>query len=119
MTATSRPFRFGVLNRSAPSRAEWHDLARKAQDLGYTSFLVSDHFLGQFSMGAALVSAAEAAPSLRVGSLVYDTDFRHPAVLAKEAATIDVLTDGRFDLGLGAGWMMSDYEQTGISFDPP
>lgn len=70
-------------------------------------------------MGAALVSGAEATSRIRVGSLVYDTDFRHPALLAKEAATIDVLTDGRFDLGLGAGWMLSDYQQTGIPFEAP
>lgn len=115
----TRPFHFGVLNRSAPTRAEWQDLARKAEDFGYSNFLVSDHFLGQFAMGAALVSVAEATSRIRVGSLVYDTDFRHPALLAKEAATIDVLTDGRFDLGLGAGWMLSDYQQTGIPFDAP
>ncbi len=114
-----RKFRFGVLHRSAPSRGAWQQLARKAEDLGYATFLVSDHFLGQFAMGPALVSAAEATTHLRVGSMVYDVDFRHPAVLAKEAATADVLTDGRFELGLGAGWMLSDYQQTGIQFDRP
>jgi probable F420-dependent oxidoreductase len=80
---------------------------------------VSEHFLAQFAMGPALVAAAEATITLRLGSMVYDVDFRHPAVLAKEAASIDLLADGRFELGLGAGWMISDYEQTGIPFDPP
>src|SRR5262249_45428881 len=114
-----RPFRFGVLQRSAPTRDAWRGLACRAADLGYSSFLISEHFLGQFAMGPALVAAAEAAPRLRVGSLGGGVDFRHPALLAKEAATVDVLTDGRFELGLGAGWMLSDYEQTGIPFDPP
>jgi probable F420-dependent oxidoreductase len=68
---------------------------------------------------AALMAAADATTSLRVGSLVFDNDYRHPVVLAKEAATLDLLSDGRFDLGMGAGWMASDYEQAGIPFDSP
>src|SRR5437870_7122185 len=66
---------------------------------------------------AALMAAADATTTLRIGSLVFDNDYRHPVVLAKEAATLDVLSDGRLDLGIGAGWMMSDYEQAGIPFD--
>lgn len=116
---TSRKFRFGVLQRAAPSRSAWQALARRAEDLGYDTFLISEHFGAQLSMGSALVAAAEATSRLRVGTLVCDTDFRHPALLAKEAASIDVLTEGRFELGLGAGWMLSDYQQTGIPFDPP
>ncbi|HVA25086.1 MAG TPA: TIGR03621 family F420-dependent LLM class oxidoreductase [Chloroflexota bacterium] len=116
---TSRKFRFGVLHRAAPTRAEWQTLARRAEDLGYDTFLISEHFGVHLSMGAALVSAAEATSRLRVGTMVCDIDFRHPALLAKEAASIDVLTEGRFELGLGAGWMLSDYQQTGIPFDPP
>lgn len=108
-----------MIHRSAPSRAQWQELAKRAEGLGYSTFLVSEHFLGHFEFGAALVSAADAAPHLRVGTMVNDVDFRHPALLAKEAASIDVLTEGRFELGLGAGWMLSDYEQTGIPFDPP
>ena len=64
------------------------------------------------------MAAADATNVLRIGALVLCTDFTHPVVIAKEAATIDVLSDGRFELGLGAGWMTSDYEQTGIAFDP-
>ncbi|MFI5268698.1 MAG: TIGR03621 family F420-dependent LLM class oxidoreductase [Chloroflexota bacterium] len=116
---TSRKFRFGVLQRAAPSKAEWQALARRAEDLGYDTFLLSDHFGAHLGMGSALVSAADATSRLRVGTLVSDVDFRHPALLAKEAASIDVLTEGRFELGLGAGWMLSDYQQTGIPFDPP
>ena len=99
---TRRKFRFGVLHRAAPSRAEWQATARHVEDLGYDVFLMSEHFMAHFGMAAGLVAAAEATSRLRVGSLVYDVDFRHPAVLAKEAATIDVLSEGRFELGLGA-----------------
>ena len=114
-----RKFRFGVLHRAAPSLAEWQAAARRVEDLGYDVFLMSEHFLAHFGMGPGLIAAAEATSRLRIGSLVYDVDFRHPAVLAKEAASIDVLSQGRFELGLGAGWMLSDYEQTGIHFDAP
>ena len=75
--------------------------------------LGTDHF----AIAPGLVLAAEAAPTLRVGSFVYDNDFRNPVLLAQEVATIDRLTDGRFEFGLGAGWQLSDYEQTGLSFD--
>ena len=77
-----------------------------------------DHFGAQFAPALALLSAAEAASTLRVGTLVYDNDFRHPAVLAKEAATLDVLSGGRFELGIGAGWLRSEYELAGIAFEP-
>jgi len=78
-----------------------------------------DHFGDQLSPIAALMSAADATTKLRVCSLVFDNDYRHPALLAKEAATLDLLSDGRLDFGLGAGWMTSDYEQAGIPLDPP
>jgi probable F420-dependent oxidoreductase len=65
------------------------------------------------------MTAADATKTLRVGSLVFSNDYRHPVMLAKEAATIDVLSEGRFELGIGAGWLASEYEQTGIPFDPP
>jgi probable F420-dependent oxidoreductase len=114
----SRAFRFGVSGQRA-TRQEWQDLARKADDLGYSTLLLPDHFGRQFSPLHALQAAAMATPRLRVGTIVLDNDFRHPAVLAKDAATLDVLTDGRFELGIGAGWMAADYQWTGIPFDPP
>lgn len=114
-----RPFRFGIATGSASPREQWIEKARKAEDLGYNTLLIPDHFVNDFSVAVALMAAADAAPNLRVGSFVYDNDFRHPAVLAKEAATLDVLTDGRFEFGIGAGWLVSEYEQTGIPFDPP
>ncbi|TMF24384.1 MAG: LLM class flavin-dependent oxidoreductase, partial [Chloroflexi bacterium] len=77
------------------------------------------HFGDQVGPIAGLMAAADATTTLRVGSLVFDNDYRHPVVLAKEAASLDLLSDGRFDFGIGAGWMMSDYEQSGIPFDSP
>jgi probable F420-dependent oxidoreductase len=81
--------------------------------------VVPDHFRDHLAPVPALVAAALATTRLRVGSLVFSNDFRHPAVLAKEAATIDVLSGGRFELGLGAGWLREEYDQTGIRFDAP
>src|SRR5258708_4052639 len=78
-----------------------------------------DHFGDQLAPIAALMSAADATTKLRICSLVFDNDYRHPVVMAKEAATLDLLSDGRLDFGLGAGWMTTDYEQSGIPLDPP
>src|SRR5256712_13207502 len=87
--------------------------------MAYSAVYLPDHFGDQLGPIAALMAAADATTTLRIGSLVFDNDYRHPVVLAKEAATIDLLSDGRLDLGLGAGWMTSDYEQAGIPFDSP
>src|SRR5438132_829353 len=85
--------------------------------MGFSTLYLPDHFSEQPGAIAALMAAADATTRLRVGSLVFDNDYRHPVVLAKEAATIDLLSDGRFELGIGAGWMVSDYEQSGIPYD--
>lgn len=114
-----RRFRFGVCPGSAQSRADWVQQARKAEDLGYSTFLVPDHFVNDLAVVPSLAIAAEATRTLRVGSYVFDNDFRHPAMVAKEAATLDLLSDGRFELGIGAGWYGAEYEQVGIPFDPP
>jgi len=113
-----RPYRFGVEIFSASSRTNLINKTRQIEDLGYKVLLVSDHF---FSFGpvAALVTAAEATRTLRVGSLVFGNDFYHPAVLAREAATIDLLTDGRLELGIGTGYLYLDYAQTGIPLASP
>ncbi len=116
--AHHRRFRFGVLAGKAASGAAWAEQARKAEDLGYATLVMPDHFTDQFAPIPALMAAAAATTTLRVGTLVNANDFKHPAVLAKEAATIDVLSDGRFELGLGAGWMDGEYTWTGIGFDP-
>jgi probable F420-dependent oxidoreductase len=115
----AREFRFAVQEHRAPSAKAWVDKARQVESLGYSALYLPDHFSDQVGPIAALMAAADATTSLRVGSLVFDNDYRHPVVLAKEAATLDLLSDGRFDLGLGAGWMASDYEQAGIPFDTP
>lgn len=114
-----RPFRFGVQEHRASSATAWKEKARQVEALGYASLYLPDHFTDQLGPIAALMAAADATTRLRVGSLVFDNDYRHPVVLAKEAATLDLLSDGRFDLGLGAGWMASDYEQAGIPYDSP
>jgi probable F420-dependent oxidoreductase len=95
----------------------WGELARTCEGLGYSTLTVADHFDDQLAPVPALMAAADATTTLRVGALVSCTDFNHPVVIAKEAATIDVLSGGRFELGLGAGWMTSDYARTGIAFD--
>jgi probable F420-dependent oxidoreductase len=113
-----RPFRFGVVVRGGHSRDDWRGKVRRAEELGYATFVVPDHFRDQVAPAVAIMAAADATTTIRVGSLVFDNDFRHPAVLAKDAATLDLLTGGRFELGIGAGWMRADYEQTGLPFDP-
>ena len=112
-------FRFTLQASQAASPAAWRDLARKAEDQGYSTLYVPDHLDDQWAPMVALTVAAEATTVLRVGTLVLDNDFRHPVVLAKEAATLDVVSGGRFELGMGAGWLTTDYEQSGIPMDPP
>ena len=124
---TRKPFRFGVQASSPPGGFtgaasdgdRWRELARAVEDLGYSTLTVADHLDEQWAPVPALVSAAEATTTLRIGALVLCNDYRHPVIAAKEAATIDVLSGGRLELGLGAGWMRTDYEQAGISYDRP
>src|SRR5438067_8877053 len=112
-----RPFRFGLVAESAPSREQWSVLVRKVEDLGYATFLLADHYVNEFPPIAALMAAADATSSLRIGSIVFDNDFRHPALLAKEIATLDLLSGARFELGIGAGWHRDEYEQVGLPFE--
>jgi len=112
-------FRFGVQLSRAESAEAWRETARKVEDLGYSTLFIPDHLDDQYAPLVALAVAAEATTRLRVGSLVLDNDYRHPVVLAKEIATLDVLSGGRVVCGLGAGWMTADYEQSGIPYDPP
>ena len=115
---TLRPFRFAVAISKATSAREWRDKLSRLSDLGYDAVHVPDHFGDYISTGPALASAAALQPDLHITSLVYDNDFRHPALLAQEAATLAVLSDGRFELGLGAGWLKAEYERTGIPWRP-
>ncbi len=112
------PFRFGLQASQATSVDQWRTLARTIEDLGYSTLWVPDHLDEQWAPMIALSIAAEATTTLRLGTLVLDNDFRHPVILAKEAATMDVVTAGRFEFGLGAGWLRTDYEQSGIAMEP-
>ena len=113
-----KPFRFGVNVRTAGLGADWADKARKVEALGYSVLCVPDHLAELLAPLPALAAAAAATKHLRVGTAVLNNDFRHPVLLAREAATLDVLSDGRLELGLGAGHMQSEYEQVGLAFDP-
>ena len=119
MNAVARPFRFGVLAWKAEGRAGWQSLARRVEELGYATLLMGDHMWDQFAPVPALLSAADATSRLRVGSLVFGNDYRHPVVLAKELATLDVLSDGRLEAGIGAGWLTADYTSAGLPLDAP
>jgi len=119
MPSTPRPFRFGVQVNGTGSRQEWVELAQQVEANGYATMTMPDHFTDQLAPVPALQCAADATTTLRLGALVYDNDYKHPVVLAKELATMDVLSDGRVEIGLGAGWMVSDYEQAGIPYDAP
>jgi probable F420-dependent oxidoreductase len=113
-----KKFRFGVTGRGGTLK-EWCDFARKAEDLGYSTLVIGDHvgrFLAPFS---ALVAAAQVTTSLRFAVQVLVNDLRHPAIVAQEAVTADVLTEGRFELGLGAGSLAADRRLVGLPQDSP
>lgn len=123
----TKPFRFSIQASSPPGGftgtaddgVRWRELAKRVEGLGYDSLTIADHLDEQWAVTPALVSAAEATTTLTIGTLVWCNDYRHPVVLAKEAATIDLLSGGRLELGIGAGWMTTDYEQAGIPLDRP
>jgi probable F420-dependent oxidoreductase len=129
---SQRPFRFAVQSFSASSGAEWRDRARRIEELGYSTLHLADHFLGpgpaleatnhplqELASVPAMAAAAAATESLRIGCRVFCNDYRHPVMLAKEAATLDLLSDGRLELGMGAGWLRGEYEAAGFQFDGP
>ena len=111
-----RPFRFGLAKTRAASAAEYRATARRAEGSGYDVMLCADH-LGALSPTVALATAAAVTERLRLGALVLNNDFRHPALVAQEAATLDVMSDGRYELGIGAGWNAIEYTESGIGFD--
>jgi probable F420-dependent oxidoreductase len=114
----SQPFRFGVQLSSLPA-ADWADRIRRIEALGYSTVFWPDHFGKQWEPVTALAAAAAVTTRLRVGSLVYGVDYRHPVVLAKAAATLHLLSGGRHEFGLGAGWMQTDYDEAGMGYDRP
>ena len=113
------PFRFGVQYSGAATGTAYRETVRKIEDLGYSTVFCPDHFEDQWSPTIATAIAAEATTTLKVGTLVYDVDYRHPLVLAKEIATLDLATEGRVEFGIGAGWMQTDYDMAGITYDRP
>ena len=117
MASQVRPFRFGVQANGSMSGRGWTELARRVESLGYSTLTMPDHFDDQLAPVPALTAAAAVTETLRIGALVWDNDYKHPLVLTKELATMDVLSNGRVEIGLGAGWMIADYEQSGIPYD--
>lgn len=114
-----RPFRFGVTFTGPTSRERWAARARRAEALGYDVLLMPDHLGKQFAPVPALMAAADATSRLRIGSFVFANDYRRPFMLAMEVATLDVLSGGRIELGLGAGWSTRDYQRLGLPYDAP
>src|SRR3954454_14403338 len=115
----TKPFRFGVQISNTTSASAWRDKARQLEDLGYSTLFMPDHFGEELAPLPAIAMAAAHSTTLKIGALVFDNDYKHPAILAKESATIDLLSDGRLELGLGAGWMKTDYDALGLDYDPP
>ena len=128
--APLRPFRFAVQAFEATSSKEWTDVARRSEDLGYSTLFTTDHYFGPGSIAdqsghrpvdvapiAAMTAAAAATTELRVGCRVFNVDLHHPVVLAKELATLDLLSEGRVDPGFGAGWVVAEYEGLGVPMD--
>jgi probable F420-dependent oxidoreductase len=114
-----RPFKFSVTASRARSAEAWVRLAQRAEQLGYDAFMMPDHLGHQFAPIAALATVAAATSRIRIGPFVLANDYRHPLILAGEAATLDVLSGGRFILGMGAGWRVPDYRQLGMPYDEP
>jgi probable F420-dependent oxidoreductase len=113
-----RPFRFMASAGQPRDRRDLVEHARRAEALGYDVMVIPDHLLQQFAPLPALVAVADATERLRIGTFVLNNDLRHPAVLAQELATLDVLSGGRLEIGLGAGWNRIEYDRAGIAYDP-
>lgn len=126
----TRPFRFGYQSFAPTSAEHWRDMARKAEDYGYSTFSLADHYLGAgpateaavhppqtVAAVPAMMAAANVTETIKIGCRVFCCDYHHPFVLAKEMGTIDLLSDGRLEAGFGAGWVKSEYEAMGIPMD--
>jgi len=115
----TKPFRFAVQTSTAPDGKAWREKAKRIEGLGYSTLYIPDHFGDQWGPIVGMTIAAEATTSLNIGALVFDNDYRHPVVLAKEIATLDLASEGRVEFGIGAGWMKSDYDESGMPYDRP
>jgi probable F420-dependent oxidoreductase len=116
--SVSIPFRFSLQAVQAASRREWVELVKRVDDAGFDMLVTADHLGGSLAPLVPLAIAAEVCSRLRLGVMVLNNDFHHPSLLAREAAMLDLLSDGRLELGLGAGHALPEYERAGISFDP-
>ena len=115
----TQSFRFGVEMMAPFDGMSWTDSAKEVEALGYSTLFVPDHFHEGYGPITAMATAAMATTTLKVGPMVLACDFRHPAVLARELASIDVLSQGRLEVGLGAGYQETDYDRSGIVMDAP
>ena len=116
----NRPFRFGAIFGAPYTAVHFVELSRRLEGEGFSTLLAADHYApNPTACGPVLTAAAGVKTTLRVGSYVYNNDFRHPVLLAKEAATIDMLSGGRMELGIGAGYYEEEYGAVGLAFDPP
>jgi probable F420-dependent oxidoreductase len=126
----NKPFRFGLQSYTAPTPQSWRDQARKAEDLGFGTFSVADHVIGpgpalratnhpvqDVAAIPAMAVAIEATDTIRVGARVFCVDYRQPVMFAKELATLDFFSEGRLEIGLGAGWLQGEYEAMGVPWD--
>jgi probable F420-dependent oxidoreductase len=113
------PFRFALHSSVAPTMTQWRERAKVAEQLGYSALYLTDHFDAQFGPLVAMTVAAEATATIHVGTLVLNNDLRNPVVLAKEIASLGLAAEGRIEIGLGAGWLRSDYDETGTGYDEP
>src|SRR3990172_1534552 len=114
-----RPFRFSLLASSAVAGATWVTLAQRAEEFGYDAFMMPDHLGRQIAPIAGLATVAAVTRRIRIAPFVFANDFRHPLILAGEAASLDLLSGGRLTLGMGAGWRVTDYRQLGLRYDEP
>ncbi|MCZ6856062.1 MAG: TIGR03621 family F420-dependent LLM class oxidoreductase [Gammaproteobacteria bacterium] len=128
----TKPFRFGVQSFNAESGQDWADKARKAEALGFSTLHLADHLLGpgpaleatnhpvqNIAAIPAMAYAAAVTKTINIGCRVFCIDYHNPVVLIKSAMTIDMLSGGRLELGLGAGWLQGEYEAIDLKFDEP
>jgi probable F420-dependent oxidoreductase len=113
-----RPFRFAVLLKNTFDADEWVGKARRIESLGYSTLVMPDHVTPHLASFPALTAAAMTTSRLRVSSFVMANDYRHPVLVAKDAASVDALSKGRFELALGTGWYPPDYEMLGMTLEP-
>ena len=117
-----KPFRFGLVTFSdawySPTQGNWRIAVKHIEELGFSTIFIPDHFRPQWEPVATMAAVAAVTEKLNVGTSVFDVDYRHPVVLAQASATIHMLSNGRHEFGIGAGWLKSEYEKAGIPFDP-